>query len=84
MGAEIGATTSVFPYNSRMEKYLKATGRPQIADLANKHAAFLQSDNEAEYDQVVEINLSEVSAVCLKVFLEAKVNISEFSDFPSV
>lgn len=65
MGAEIGATTSVFPYNSRMEKYLKATGRPQIADLANKHAAFLQSDNEAEYDQVVEINLSEVSAVCL-------------------
>lgn len=63
MGAEIGATTSVFPYNYRMEKYLKATGRTQIADLANKHAAFLQSDSGADYDQVVEINLSEVS-VC--------------------
>jgi len=61
MGAEIGATTSVFPYNNRMEKYLRATGRPQIADLANKHATFLQSDSGADYDQVVEINLSEVS-----------------------
>lgn len=65
MGAEIGATTSVFPYNMRMEKYLKATGRSQIAELANKHAAFLQSDSGADYDQVVEINLSEVSAFCL-------------------
>ena len=65
MGAEIGATTSVFPYNHRMEKYLKATGRSPIADLANKHAEFLKSDGEAEYDQVVEINLSEVSACSL-------------------
>lgn len=61
MGAEIGATTSVFPYNYRMEKYLNATGREQIAELANKHADFLQSDNGADYDQVIEINLSEVS-----------------------
>lgn len=61
MGAEIGATTSVFPYNYRMEKYLNATGRAQIAELANKHADFLQSDNGADYDQVIEINLSEVS-----------------------
>ncbi|XP_020624155.1 aconitate hydratase, mitochondrial-like [Orbicella faveolata] len=60
MGAEIGATTSVFPYNNRMEKYLIATGRPQIADLANKHASFLQSDSGADYDQVIEINLSEL------------------------
>lgn len=65
MGAEIGATTSVFPYNNRMEKYLRATGRPQIADLANKHATFLQSDSGADYDQVIEINLSEVSTWCL-------------------
>lgn len=62
MGAEIGATTSVFPYNNRMEKYLSATGRRQIADLANKHATFLQSDSGADYDQVIEINLSEVSS----------------------
>lgn len=60
MGAEIGATTSVFPYNHRMEKYLKATGREQIAELANKHAAFLQSDTGAVYDQEIEINLSEL------------------------
>lgn len=60
MGAEIGATTSVFPYNHRMEKYLKATGREQIAELANKHAAFLQSDAGAVYDQEIEINLSEL------------------------
>lgn len=63
MGAEIGATTSVFPYNHRMEKYLKATGREQIAELANKHATLLQSDSGADYDQVIEINLSEVSVV---------------------
>ena len=63
MGAEIGATTSVFPYNHRMEKYLKATGREKIAELANKHAAFLQSDSGADYDEVIEINLSEVSFV---------------------
>lgn len=60
MGAEIGATTSVFPYNHRMETYLKATGREQIAELANKHAAFLQSDSGAEYDQLIELNLSEL------------------------
>lgn len=60
MGAEIGATTSVFPYNYRMEKYLKATGREQIAELANKHAPFLQSDDGAEYDQIIEINLTEL------------------------
>ena len=63
MGAEIGATTSVFPYNHRMEKYLKATGREQIAELANKHAAFLQSDAGAVYDQEIEINLSEVTSI---------------------
>ncbi|XP_027042476.1 aconitate hydratase, mitochondrial-like [Pocillopora damicornis] len=60
MGAEIGATTSVFPYNHRMESYLKATGRSAIADLANKHAEFLKSDSGADYDQVVEIDLSEL------------------------
>ena len=70
MGAEIGATTSVFPYNNRMEKYLRATGRPQIADLANKHATFLQSDSGADYDEVIEINLSEVSTWCLRLLLE--------------
>lgn len=65
MGAEIGATTSVFPYNHRMESYLKATGRSAIADLATKHAEFLKSDSGADYDEVVEIDLSEVSVCSL-------------------
>jgi aconitate hydratase len=38
MGAEIGATTSMFPYNTRMRDYLLATGREGIAKLADKHA----------------------------------------------
>jgi len=66
MGAEIGATTSIFPYDQRMEKYLAATGRQEVAKLANEIKAHLQSDPEvlhnphAYYDQVIEINLSEL------------------------
>lgn len=60
MGAEIGATTSVFPYNHRMEAYLQATGRDQIAGLANKYSHILKADDNAEYDQVIEISLSEL------------------------
>jgi aconitate hydratase len=44
MGAEIGATTSVFPYNERMASYLKATGREAIAGLADKNIDFLTAD----------------------------------------
>jgi aconitate hydratase len=60
MGAEIGATTSVFPYNHRMEAYLKATGREQAASFANQYSHILKADDGAEYDQVIEINLSEL------------------------
>ena len=60
MGAEIGATTSVFPYNARMSDYLKATGRKDIAALATQNSAFLSADSGAKYDRVVEINLSEL------------------------
>jgi len=60
MGAEIGATTSVFPYNARMSDYLKATGRKEIAALASENSAFLSADAGAKYDRVVEINLSEL------------------------
>ena len=60
MGAEIGATTSVFPYNKRMGDYLTATGRRDIAQLANQYQGFLKADSGAEYDKVVEINLSEL------------------------
>jgi aconitate hydratase len=64
MGAEIGATTSVFPFDSRMADYLRATGRDAIADAAQAIAAHLRSDPEvmanplAFYDQVIEIDLS--------------------------
>ncbi|KAL5019353.1 hypothetical protein ScPMuIL_005075 [Solemya velum] len=57
MGAEIGATTSVFPYNHRMEDYLRATNRGSIADLSNNYKGLLSADKGAEYDQVIEINL---------------------------
>lgn len=60
MGAEIGATTSMFPYNPRMADYLKATGRDSIASLADAFAENLRADDGAEYDQVIEINLSEL------------------------
>ncbi|MBK6481608.1 MAG: aconitate hydratase [Chitinophagaceae bacterium] len=64
MGAEIGATTSVFGYDARMEEYLRATGRAEIADSANKVAAHLRPDDEVMispekyYDELIEIDLN--------------------------
>ncbi|KAJ7275301.1 aconitase family-domain-containing protein [Mycena haematopus] len=62
MGAEVGATTSTFPYTPNMRAYLNATGRAPVARAADKAAAqgFLSADEGAEYDQVIEINLSEL------------------------
>ncbi|KAG7210150.1 hypothetical protein KM043_011711 [Ampulex compressa] len=59
MGAEIGATTSVFPYNFRMQDYLKATGRAEVAAAADMHrTSLLSADANAKYDQVIELDLS--------------------------
>ena len=64
MGAELGATTSVFPFDARMATYLRATKREDLAALAEKHAAHLTADAavleapERFYDEVVEIDLS--------------------------
>lgn len=58
MGAEIGATTSIFPYNHRMRKYLDSTGRSAIADLADANADILKADAGAEYDQHIHIDLN--------------------------
>jgi aconitate hydratase len=64
MGAEIGATTSVFGYDHETALYLKSTGREAIADLADKHADLLRADDdvvanpEKYFDRVVEIDLS--------------------------
>ena len=60
MGAEIGATTSLFPYDANMAAYLKATGREAIADAADKVADELRPDDGAFYDQLIEIDLDEL------------------------
>ena len=67
MGAEIGATTSTFGYDDSMERYLRATDRADVADAANKVKEYLTADAEVYenpeqyFDQVIEINLSELS-----------------------
>jgi aconitate hydratase len=73
MGAEVGATCSVFPYDNRMEVYLRSTGRGTIADLANEHFDLLVQDPKVEseimrdknnvpkyFDQLIEIDLSKL------------------------
>ncbi|PYH94710.1 putative mitochondrial aconitate hydratase [Aspergillus ellipticus CBS 707.79] len=60
MGAEIGATTSMFPFNDRMYDYLKATKRQHIGNFSRDYAKELREDEGAEYDQLIEINLSEL------------------------
>ena len=58
MGAEIGATCSVFGYDQHMADYLKATGRADIAAAADKVSSDLRPDDGASYDKVIEIDLS--------------------------
>jgi aconitate hydratase len=66
MGAEIGATTSTFSYDEKMSAYLRSTGRAEVADMADRLKAHLRGDDEVYanpekyFDQVVEINLSEL------------------------
>jgi aconitate hydratase len=66
MGAEIGATTSTFGYDESMERYLRATGRAEVADAANVIKEHLTADAEVYanpeqyFDQLIEINLSEL------------------------
>jgi aconitate hydratase len=60
MGAEIGATCSVFGYDQHMADYLKATGRADIATAANKVTEHLRADDGAQYDKVIEIDLSQL------------------------
>lgn len=66
MGAEVGATTSTFGYDESMERYLRATGRAAVADLANEVKEHLTADPEVYanpekyFDQLIEINLDEL------------------------
>ena len=79
MGAEIGATCSIFPYDKRMDTYLRATRRGLIADLANQHRDLLVQDPEIEevavenrdeniikyFDRLIEIDLQRLSLISL-------------------
>jgi aconitate hydratase len=66
MGAEIGATCSIFPYDERMETYLRSTNREKIAEIANKNKELLVADKEIEdepekyFDKVIRIDLSKL------------------------
>lgn len=66
MGAEIGATTSLFGFDKRMSKYLRITGREKVADLADSISVHLTGDQEVYanpekyFDKIIEINLSEI------------------------
>lgn len=85
MGAEIGATTSIFGYDAKMSAYLRETGRAVVADMADKMVADLRSDEdvyqnpEKYYDQLIEINLSELEPHINGPFTpDAAYGISEF------
>ncbi|MCX6281329.1 MAG: aconitate hydratase [Bacteroidetes bacterium] len=66
MGAEVGATCSVFPYDASMKRYLEATGRKVVAGKADEYASFLKADPEVAadpgkyYDHFITINLSDL------------------------
>jgi len=66
MGAEIGATTSLFPYDEKMSAYLKKTDRADVAELADNFAKYLRADDEVlanpvkYFDQVIELDLNEL------------------------
>lgn len=91
MGAEVGATTSIFPYDEKIAEYLIATGRKEITDVANNIKEYLQADREVEenphnyYDRVIEINLSELEPYINGPFTpDAAYPISEFANVVKV
>ena len=73
MGAEVGATTSLFPFDDSMSRYLDATGRSGVSELANKHTSLLTADPEVSdnpekfYDRIIEINLSDLEPMIVAV-----------------
>ncbi len=86
MGAEVGATTSIFPFDEKSAAYLEATGRAEVAALALKNIAHLQPDAEVVaqpekyYDRLIEINLSELEPYINGPFTpDAAYTLSEFA-----
>jgi aconitate hydratase len=87
MGAEVGATTSIFPYDDRMGTYLRATGRAPVAALADGIREYLSPDPEVladpgrYYDQVIEIDLSTLEPMVNGPFSPDRAwRLSEFAD----
>lgn len=87
MGAEVGATTSIFPYDTKSADYLKITERSEVAEMADKIAECLQPDKEVVevpekyYDRLIEINLSELEPFVNGPFTpDAAHPISAFSE----
>ena len=87
MGAEVGATTSIFPYDKKASEYLKATGREDVADMADKITNDLQPDEEVTinpekyFDQVIKIDLSILEPYVNGPFTpDAAYPISEFAN----
>ena len=86
MGAEVGATTSIFPYDNNIKEYLISTGREEIAKLADENINNLKADEEVYnnpekyYDKIIEINLSELEPYLNGPFTpDAACTISEFA-----
>ncbi|MDR1130263.1 MAG: aconitate hydratase, partial [Prevotellaceae bacterium] len=86
MGAEVGATASIFPFDENMAEYLRQTGRGKIARMAENVAAYLQADREIMetpekyFDKIIEIDLSSLEPYINGPFTpDAAVPISEFA-----
>ncbi|CAH1758220.1 10045_t:CDS:10 [Entrophospora sp. SA101] len=81
MSAEIGATTSIFPFNSRMSDYLRATNRAEIAAFSDSLSHNLKLDESVNYDHVIEINLSELGSHINGPFTpDLAIPLSKFKD----
>ncbi|CAO3656039.1 unnamed protein product [Mucor hiemalis] len=82
MGAEVGATTSVFPYTNSMRSYLNSTGRTGVSQAADANLSFLRADAGAHYDKIIEVNLSEVEPHINGPFTpDLSTPLSKFKDF---
>ena len=86
MGAEVGATTSLFPFDNTMAQYLRATGRDEVASWAEAIGEYLEADMDVRaepdkfYDRVIVINLSELEPHINGPFTpDAATPISEFA-----
>lgn len=87
MGAEVGATTSIFPFDEKSASYLEGTGRKEVAEEARKIISYLQADPETAstpekyYDRVIEINLSDLEPYINGPFTpDAAHALSEFAN----